>query len=179
MGVRASPTHSITYEDVRVPKDYLLGEKGQGLYQTLEVLDGGRISIGALSVGLARAALEDATQYASERHTFGKALTEHQAIQWMIADGATKIEAARLLVFQAAWRKQVGENYTKEAAMAKLFASEMAEQVCRDAIQILGSYGYSSEYNVERYYRDARLMTIGEGASEIQRMVISKRVINP
>lgn len=177
MGVRASPTHALTYEDVRVPHDHILGESGQGLYQTLEVLDGGRISIGALSVGLARAAHEDATQYAKERHTFGKPLADHQAIQWMIADAAAKIEAGRLLVYQAAWLKEVGANFTKEAAIAKLFASEMAEDVCRDAIQILGSYGYSNEYHVERYYRDARLMTIGEGASEIQRMVISKRIL--
>jgi alkylation response protein AidB-like acyl-CoA dehydrogenase len=177
MGVRASPTHALTYEDVHVPADHLLGETGQGLYQTLEVLDGGRISIGALSIGLARAALEDAMHYAKERQTFGRPLADHQAIQWMIADAATKIEAARLLVYQSAWLKQVGANYTKAAAMGKLFASEMAEDVCRNAIQILGSYGYSSEYNVERYYRDARLMTIGEGASEIQRMVISKRVL--
>jgi alkylation response protein AidB-like acyl-CoA dehydrogenase len=177
MGVRASPTHALTYENVRVPNDHLLGESGQGLYQTLEVLDGGRISIGAISIGLARAALEDATHYAKERYTFGQPLANHQAIQWMIADAATKIEAARLLVYQAAWLKQVGANYTKEAAIGKLFASEMAEDVCRDAIQILGSYGYSNEYHVERYYRDARLMTIGEGASEIQRMVISKRVL--
>lgn len=177
MGVRASPTHGLTYENVRVPKGNILGEAGQGLYQTLEVLDGGRISIGALSVGLARAALEDSIAYAKERSTFGKLLSEHQAIQWMIADAATKIEAARLLVYQAAWLKETEAKFTKEAAIAKLFASEMAEEVCRNAIQILGSYGYSNEYSVERYYRDARLMTIGEGASEIQRMVISRRAL--
>jgi alkylation response protein AidB-like acyl-CoA dehydrogenase len=177
MGVRASPTHALTYENVRVPHDYLLGELGQGLYQTLEVLDGGRIGIGAMSLGLARAAHEDSTQYAKERLTFGKALADHQAIQWMIADAATNIESARLMVHKAAWQKDVGADYTKQAAMAKLLASEMAEEVCRNAIQILGSYGYSNEYPVERYYRDARLTTIGEGASEIQRMVISKRVM--
>jgi alkylation response protein AidB-like acyl-CoA dehydrogenase len=177
MGVRASPTHALSYENVRVPHDHLLGEIGQGLYQTLEVLDGGRIGIGAMSIGLARAALEDASKYAKERHTFGKPLAKHQAIQWMIADAATKIEGSRLMVHKAAWLKQMGANYTQEAAMAKLFASEMAESVCRDAIQILGSYGYSSEYPVERYYRDARLTTIGEGASEIQRMVISRHIL--
>jgi alkylation response protein AidB-like acyl-CoA dehydrogenase len=177
MGVRASPTHALTYDAVRVPLDHVLGEPGQGLPQTLKVLDGGRISIGALSVGLARAALEAAQRYAQERQAFGVPLASHQAIQWMIADAATQIEAARLLVHQAAWLKDRGKPFTLQAAMAKLFASEMAEVVCRNAIQILGSYGYSSEYPVERMYRDARLMTIGEGTSEVQRMVIARRVL--
>lgn len=177
MGVRASPTHALTYENVRVPRDHILGEPGLGLRQTLQVLDGGRIGIGALSVGLAQAALEQAMRYAKERTTFGQPLARHQAIQWMIADAATHIEAARLLVYRAAWRKERGLFFNKEAAMAKLFATEMAEQVCRNAIQILGSYGYSSEYPVERMYRDARLMTIGEGTSEVQRMVIARRVL--
>lgn len=175
MGVRASPTHALSYEDVRVPADFVLGEVGQGLYQTLDTLDGGRIGIGALSIGLAQAALEEAKQYVHERQSFGVPLAKHQAIQWMIADAATSIEAARLLTYQAAWLKGQGLSYTKEAAMAKLFATEMAEEVCRNVIQILGSYGYSTEYPVERYYRDARLMTIGEGTSEVQRMVIAKR----
>jgi len=178
MGVRASPTHAISYEDVRLPADHLLGEVGAGLRQTLQVLDGGRISIGALSVGLARAALEEAERYALERTAFGKVLAEHQAIQWMIADAATQIEAARLLLWQAAWMKDQGQVFTKQAAMAKLFATEMAESVTRNAIQILGSYGYSQEYPVERMYRDARLMTIGEGTSEVQRMVIARRVLD-
>jgi alkylation response protein AidB-like acyl-CoA dehydrogenase len=177
MGVRASPTHALSYENVRVPKDFLLGKEGLGLYQTLEVLDGGRIGIGALSIGLAQAAMDEAVRYAKDREAFGSALAAHQAIQWMIADAATQIEAARLMTYRAAWLKDRGERYTKEAAMAKLFATEMAETVCRNAIQILGSYGYSSEYPVERYYRDARLMTIGEGTSEVQRMVIAKRVL--
>ncbi|NIS80874.1 MAG: acyl-CoA dehydrogenase [Anaerolineales bacterium] len=177
MGVRASHAHALTYENVRVPLENLLGETGQGLYQALEVLDGGRIGIGALSIGLAQAALDEAIQYAKLREAFGVPLAEHQAVQWMIADAATNIEAARLLVYRAAWMKDRGEIYTKEVAMAKLFASEMAEVVCRDAIQILGSYGYSREYPVERYYRDVRLTTIGEGTSEIQRMVIAKRVL--
>jgi alkylation response protein AidB-like acyl-CoA dehydrogenase len=175
MGVRASPTNAISYEDVRVPSDHVLGDIGQGLYQTLETLDGGRVGIGALSIGLAQAALEEAKRYVHERQSFGATLAKHQAIQWMIADAATKIEASRLLIYQAAWLKEQDLPYTKEAAMGKLFATEMAEQVCRDAIQILGSYGYSTEYPVERYYRDARLMTIGEGTSEVQRMVIAKR----
>jgi alkylation response protein AidB-like acyl-CoA dehydrogenase len=178
MGVRASPASALTYENVRVPKDYVLGEVGRGLYQTLEVLDGGRIGIAAISLGLAQAALQEAIGYAKERETFGVPLAEHQAIQWMIADAATQIEAARLLIYQAAWLKDCGKPFSKEASIAKLFASEMAEQVCRDAIQIHGAYGYSSEFPVERIYRDARLMTIGEGTSEIQRKVIAKRVIS-
>lgn len=177
MGVRASPTHALTFENVVVPKDYVLGEPGQGLYQTLEVLDGGRIGIGAVSIGLAQGALDEAIDYAKQRETFGVPLARHQAIQWMIADATTKIEAARLLIYRAACLKDQGITFTLEAAMAKLFATEMAEQVCRDAIQILGSYGYSRDYPVERLYRDARLMTIGEGTSEIQRMVIAKRVL--
>jgi len=162
---------------VRVPVENVLGEPGQGMSQTLKVLDGGRISIGALSVGLARAALEAAQRYAQERTAFGAPLASHQAIQWMIADAATQIEAARLLVHQAAWLKDQTRPFTLQAAQAKLYASEMAEVVCRNAIQILGSYGYSSEYPVERMYRDARLMTIGEGTSEVQRMVIARRVL--
>ena len=177
MGVRASPTHGLTYEQVRVPKDYLLGKPGEGIHQALLTLDGGRISIGALSVGLAQAALEEAIRYARERESFGVPISQHQAIQWMIADAVTQIDAARLLVYRAAWLRQRGEGFTREAAVAKLQATEMAERVCRDAIQIMGSYGYSSEYPVERLYRDARLMTIGEGTSEIQRMVIARRTL--
>jgi alkylation response protein AidB-like acyl-CoA dehydrogenase len=177
MGVRASPTHALTYENVRVPSGFLLGQMGLGLRHTLQVLDGGRVGIGALSVGLAQAALDEAILYAKQRQAFGKSLAEHQAIQWMIADAAVRIEASRLLVYRAAWLKEKGQWYSKEAAMAKLMASEVAERVCRDAIQILGSYGYSSEYPVERMYRDARLMTIGEGTSEVQRMVIARRVL--
>lgn len=175
MGVRASPTHALTLENVRVPKENILGKTGEGLYQTLEVLDGGRISIGALAVGLARAAHEEAVRYSKEREAFGAPISEHQAIQWMIADAATAIDSSRLLIYRAAWIKDQGEVFNREAAMAKLQATEMAERVARNAIQILGSYGYSSEYPVERIYRDARLTTIGEGTSEMQRMVIAKR----
>jgi len=177
MGLKGSPTHPVTYENVRVPKNYLLGEVGQGLQQTLQVLDWGRVSIGALSVGLAQAAFEEAVRYANERNTFGVPLKEHQAIQFMLADAATQIQAARLFVYFAAWLKDQGRPYSTEAAMAKLNATEMAEQVCRDAIQILGGYGYSREYPVERIYRDTRLMTIGEGTSEVQRMVIARRIL--
>lgn len=178
MGLKGSPTHAVTYENVRVPAGNLLGEQGKGLQYTLATLDGGRIGIGALSVGLAQAALDEALQYAQERETFGQPIASYQAIQWMLADAATEIQAARLMVYNAAYQKELGRSFTKEAAMAKLFATEMAERVCRNAIQIHGGYGYSSEYPVERIYRDARLMTIGEGTSEIQRLVISRHLLN-
>jgi butyryl-CoA dehydrogenase len=177
MGVRGLPTHALTCEDVHVPAENLLGEEGRGFQQAMMTLDGGRIGIGALSLGLAQAALEEAVRYAKERSTFGKLIAEHQAIQWMIANMATEIEAARTLVYRAAWLKDQGRPFTKEAAMAKLFASEAAERSAFKAIQIHGGYGYSSEYPVERIYRDQRLMTIGEGTSEVQRLVISRRVL--
>jgi len=177
MGLHGSPTHAVTYEDVRVPLENLIGEEGKGLQQTLSTLDGGRIGIGAISVGLAQAAFEYAVNYARDRKAFGKPIAEQQAIQWMLADAATEIEAARTLLYKTAWLKEQGRNYNKEAAMAKMFATEMAERVCRNAIQIHGGYGYSSEYPVERIYRDARLMTIGEGTSEIQRLVIARHVL--
>ena len=177
MGLKGSPTHAVTYEDVLLPADSLLGPEGHGLSQTLTVLDGGRISIAALSVGLAQSAFEQATNYARERQAFGHPIASFQAIQWMLADAATEIHAARLMVYNAAWLKGAKRPFSKEAAMAKLFASEMAERVCRNAIQIHGGYGYSREFSVELTYRDARLMTIGEGTSEIQRLVIARRVL--
>lgn len=177
MGLKGSPTNAVTYENVRVPAGNLLGEPGQGLSQCLSVLDGGRISIGALAVGLAQAAFEEAVQYAKERQAFGSVLANKQAIQWMLADAAMEIEAARMMVMKAAWLKEHNKPYTRQAAMSKLFATEMAEGVCRNAIQIFGGYGYSREYPVERIYRDARLMTIGEGTSEIQRLVISRSIL--
>ena len=177
MGLKGSPTHAVTYQDVHVPVENLIGEEGQGLTYTLSVLDGGRIGIGALSVGLAQAAFEEAVRYAKERETFGKPIANHQAIQWMLAEAATEIQTARLMVYYAAWLKSLGRPFNKEAAMAKMFATEMAERVCRNAIQIHGGYGYSHEYPVERIYRDARLMTIGEGTSEIQRLVIARHVL--
>jgi len=177
MGLHGSPTHAVTYEDVRVPLGNLIGEEGKGLQQTLATLDGGRIGIGAISVGLAQSAFEHALNYARERKAFGKAIAGQQAIQWMLAEAATEIEIARILIYKAAWTKEQGRNFNKEAAMAKMFATEMAERVCRNAIQIHGGYGYSSEYPVERIYRDARLMTIGEGTSEIQRLVIARHVL--
>jgi alkylation response protein AidB-like acyl-CoA dehydrogenase len=178
MGVKGSPTNAVTYEDVRVPFDHLIGKQGEGLQYTLATLDGGRISIGALAIGLAQAALEEAIAYSKQRELFGKTISDLQAIQWMLADAATEIHAARLMIYNAAWLKENGKPYSKEASMAKLFATEMAERVCRNAIQIHGGYGYSSEYPVERMYRDARLMTIGEGTSEIQRLVISRSLLS-
>jgi alkylation response protein AidB-like acyl-CoA dehydrogenase len=167
----------LTYEDVRVPYANLLGTLGRGLQQTLATLDGGRISIGAISVGLAQSAMEEAIRYAKERQTFGKPIAEHQAIQWMLADAATEIHAARLMIYNAAWLKELKRPFTKQASMGKLFATEMAERVCRNAIQIHGGYGYSRDYPVELAYRDARLMTIGEGTSEVQRMVIARKLL--
>lgn len=177
MGLKGSPTHAVTYENARVPADYLVGEEGKGLAQTLAVLDGGRIGIGALSIGLAQSAFEDAVRYAHERTTFGQPIANYQAVQWMLADAATEIQAARFMVYYAAWLKQNHRPFGKEAAMAKLFATEMAERVCRNAIQIHGGYGYSREFPVELTYRDARLMTIGEGTSEIQRLVIARSIL--
>lgn len=177
MGLHGSPTHAVAYDAVKVPSSNLVGERGKGLQYTLATLDGGRIGIGALSVGLAQAAFDEALKYAKGRQTFGKPIADHQAIQWMLAEAETNINAARLMVYQAAFTKAQGKPFTKKAAMAKMFATEMAEKVCRDAIQIHGGYGYSSEYPVERIYRDARLMTIGEGTSEIQRIVIAREIL--
>jgi alkylation response protein AidB-like acyl-CoA dehydrogenase len=177
MGLKGSPTHGVTFDEVRVPLDNLLGEEGRGLHQTLAILDSGRIGIGALAVGLAQAAYEEALRYAQERETFGKPIGHHQAVQWMLADAATEIQAARLMVYWAAWLKGQGRRYTKEASMAKLFATEVSERVCRNAVQIHGGYGYSREFPVERMYRDTRLMTIGEGTSEIQRLVIARHIL--
>ena len=177
MGLKGSPTHAVTYENVCVPAANILGEPGQGLPQTLAVLDGGRVGIGALAVGLAQASYEEAIRYAKERHTFGVPIADHQAVRWMLADAAVEIQSARWNVYYAAWLKGLGRPFTREAAIAKLYATEMAERVCRNAIQIHGGYGYSREYPVERIYRDARLMTIGEGTSEVQRLVISRHIL--
>lgn len=177
MGLRGSPAHGITYDNVRVPLENLVGAEGRGLQQTLSTLDAGRISIGAISVGLAQAAMEAAVNYARERRAFGQAIAEFQAIQFKLSNMAMEIELARTMIYKAAWLKDQGRPYNKEAAIAKLYSTEMAERVCYDAIQIHGGYGYSREYNVERMYRDARLMTIGEGTSEIQRLVIARHVL--
>jgi alkylation response protein AidB-like acyl-CoA dehydrogenase len=177
MGLKGSITSALSLEDCRVPADHLLGEEGEGFKQMLITLDGGRISIGAMALGLAQAAFEEATRYARERVQFGQPIAKFQAIQWMIADMATEIDAARLMIYRAAAMKDAGVRFTKEAAMAKLFASEVAERAAFKAIQIHGGYGYSQEYPVERIYRDQRLCTIGEGTSEIQRLVIARRVL--
>ena len=177
MGLRGSPTHAVTFDNVRVPLGNLIGPEGRGLQQTLSTLDAGRISIGAISLGLARAGIEAAIQYSKERKAFNQSLADFQAIQFKIANMEMEIELARTYIYKAAWLKDEGRPYSKEAAIAKLYATEMAERVLYDAIQIHGGYGYSREYNVERMYRDARLMTIGEGTSEIQRLVISRHVL--
>lgn len=176
MGLKGSPTQQIVFDNVRVPESNLLGKEDEGLYQVLQTLDSGRITIGALSIGLAQAAYEASIKYAQQREAFGRPIAKFQAIQWMIADAEMEIEAARTLVMKAAWLKDQGRDYSKAAAICKLKASEVAEKVCFNAIQIHGSYGYSAEFPVERIYRDQRLMTIGEGTSEIQRLVISRRV---
>jgi alkylation response protein AidB-like acyl-CoA dehydrogenase len=178
MGLHASQTNALSYDNVRVPAENLLGEEGRGFYQALETLDAGRISIVSLSVGLAQRAFEEAIAYAKERQAFGKPIAARQAIQWMLADAATEISAARLMMRHAAWLHEKGRPFTHQAAMGKLFATEMAERVARNAIQIHGGYGYSREYPVERIYRDARLMTIGEGTSEVQRLVIARDLLN-
>jgi len=177
MGLRGSVTSQLFFEDCRVPKENLLGTLGEGFKQFLITLDGGRISIGAMAVGLGQGALEAATKYSKERVQFGQPIANFQAIQWIIADMATEIDAARSLIYRAAWLKDQGVRFTKEAAMAKLYASEAAERACYKAIQIHGGYGYSREYDVERIYRDNRLTAIGEGTSEIQRLVIARQVL--
>lgn len=179
MGLRGSPAHPLTFDGVRVPRENLLGERGRGLHQTLAVLDRGRVGISAVAVGLAQAAFEEAQRYAGQRVAFGRPIAEHQAIQFMLADMATEIQAGRLMTHYAAWLADRGQPFTVAASMAKLYTSEMAERVAYRAVQIHGGYGYSQEYAVERIYRDVRLMTIGEGTSEVQRMIIGRNVARP
>jgi alkylation response protein AidB-like acyl-CoA dehydrogenase len=177
MGLRGSPAHGATYDNVRVPFGNLVGAEGRGLQQTLATLDSGRILIGGISIGLARAAMEESIKYARERKAFNQPIGEFQAVQFKLANMALEIELARNIVHKAAWLKDQGRPFSKEAAMAKLYASEMSERVCYDAIQIHGGNGYSRAYHVERMYRDARLMTIGEGTSDILRLVIARSVL--
>ncbi len=177
MGLKGSVTSELFFEDCRIPAASLLGSENEGFKQFLATLDAGRIAIAAMAVGLAQGALERAIDYAKGREQFGQPIADFQAIRWMIADMATEIDAARLMVHRACWRKQLGDRFTKEASMAKLFATEMSERVCRQAIQIHGGYGYVREYEVERMYRDQRLCSIGEGTNEIQRLVISREVL--
>lgn len=176
LGVRGSNTCEIILEDVRVPKENLLGDSKAGFKQFLYTLDGGRISIAALSVGIAQAAFEKALSYAKERIQFGRSISKFQAIQFKLADMAMELELARNMVYKAAWLKDSGKPFTKESAYAKLFASETGFRVCNQAIQIHGGYGYMREYEVERYLRDSKLMEIGEGTSEIQRLVIAREL---
>ncbi|STO12101.1 Acyl-CoA dehydrogenase, short-chain specific [[Flavobacterium] thermophilum] len=176
MGVRASNTCELVFENVRVPKENVLGDPQKGFKQFLYTLDGGRISIAALAVGIAQAAFEKALQYAKERVQFGQPISKFQAIQFKLADMAMEIELARNMVYKAAWLKDQGKPFTKEASFAKLFASEMGFRVCNQAIQIHGGYGYMKEYGVERHLRDVKLMEIGEGTSEIQRLVIARQL---
>ncbi len=177
LGMRASDTAQVLLEDCPIPEENLLGELHMGFIDALRVLDGGRITIAALAVGLAQGAYEAALRYARERWAFGKPIAEFQAIQFKLADMATAIEAARLLTYTAAERKARGHRVTKEASMAKLFASEMAVRVCEEAIQIFGGYGYIRDYPVEKFWRDAKLLTIGEGTSEIQRLIIAREIL--
>jgi butyryl-CoA dehydrogenase len=177
MGLRASDTVELIFEDCRVPAENLLGEEGDGFKIAMVSLDGGRIGIASQSVGLAQACLDAAVNYAKERIQFNKPISQFQGIRWMIADMATQIEAGRLLTFNAAAMRDREENFSEAASMAKVFASEMANKVAYQALQIHGGYGYIKEFPVERYYRDARVFTIYEGTSEIQRMVIANHVI--
>ncbi|WP_147534229.1 acyl-CoA dehydrogenase [Bacillus marasmi] len=176
MGLHSSNTTELILENVRIPKENLLGVEGNGYKQFLATLDGGRIGIGAMAVGLAQGAFEKALQYAQERKQFGKSLSNFQAIQFKLADMAMYIDLARTAVYKAAWLKDQGKNFKKEAAYAKLFASEICMKVCDQAVQIHGGYGYMKEYQVERFFRDAKLLEIGEGTSEVQRMVIAKQI---
>jgi len=177
LGCRSSDTVEITLEQVRVPDSERLGEVDQGFLDTMRILDGGRISIAAMALGLGRGALEMAVTYAKQREAFGKPIAEFQAIQWMLADAQTELDAAELLVRRAAWLADNGRRFTAEASMAKLFASEVASRVCNNSLQIHGGYGYTREFDIERHLRDAKLCEIGEGTSQVQRMVISKHLL--
>lgn len=177
LGMRASATGEVIFENLRLPDSQLLGQPGEGFIDSLRILDGGRISIAALSVGLAQGAYDAALRYSKQRKQFGRPISEFQAIQHKLADMATSIEAARLLTYRAAWMKDRDQRVTKEASMAKLFASEMAVRVADEALQIHGGYGFIKDYPVEKFYRDVKLCTIGEGTSEIQRLVIARQLL--
>ncbi len=177
LGMRASETAELIFSDCKIHKSQMMGEEGDGFVQSLKVLDGGRISIAALSLGIAQGAFEAALHYSKERHQFNKPISAFQGISFKLADMATKIEAARLLTFRAAELKNMGKSVNKESAMAKLFASEVAVEVANEGVQIFGGYGYTKDYPAEKYYRDAKLCTIGEGTSEIQKLVISRSLL--
>jgi hypothetical protein len=175
--MRASDTSEVIFENCRVPFASLLGDEGQGFINTLQVLDSGRIGIAALAVGLSQGAYEAARDYAKERRQFGQPIAGFQAIQWKLADNATRIEAARLLTHRAAYLRDHGSRMTREASMAKLFASETAVKAADDCVQIHGGYGFVKDYPAEKYFRDVKLLTIGEGTSEIQRLVIARQLL--
>ena len=177
MGLRGSDTATLIFEDLQIPKENLLGKEGEGFKQFMITLDGGRISIGAMALGIAQGAFDKALKYAKEREQFGQPIANFQAIEWKLADMATQIEAARHLIYHSSWLKDKGERFIKESAMAKLYASEVGRFVTYQAIQIFGGYGYLSEYPVERYFRDVKLCEIGEGTSEIQRIVIARELL--
>ncbi len=176
LGMRASDTTEVIFENCHIPADQLLGEEGQGFVNTMQVLDAGRIGIAALSVGLAQGAYEAALRYAQERKAFGKTISAFQAIQWKLADNATRIESARLLTYRAAYLKDRGARTTLESSMAKLYASEIAVKAADDCVQIHGGYGFVKDYPAEKFFRDVKLTTIGEGTSEIQRLVIARQL---
>lgn len=176
LGLRGSDTAELVLENCRVPKENLLGRRGEGFFAVLKILDGGRISIGAMALGIAQGALDESIKYAKEREQFGKPIGKFQAIQWMLADMATEIDAARLLVYKASFLKDQGKKFTKEASIAKLYASEVGMRAATKAIQIHGGYGYTKDYPVERFFRDVKLCEIGEGTSEIQRLVIAREL---
>ena len=178
LGMRASDTASLIFDDVRVTSEHLIGSEGEGFKQALQVLDGGRIGIAALAVGLAQGALDAAVAYAKERHQFGKALSDFQAVQFKLADMALEVDAARLLTRKAAFLKMQGENFTLAAAQAKYFASEVATRVANEAVQVHGGYGFIKDFPVEKFYRDVKLLTIGEGTSEVQKMVIARNLFS-
>lgn len=177
LGMRASETAELIFDNCRVHKDQMLGKEGEGFIQAMKVLDGGRISIASLSLGIAKGAFDAAVKYSKERKQFGKAISEFQAISFKLADMATEIEAAELLTFQAGYLKNEGKKMSKEGAMAKYYASEVAVRVSTEAVQIFGGYGYTKDFPVEKYYRDSKLCTIGEGTSEVQKMVIAKDIL--
>lgn len=177
LGCRSSDTVEVTLDQVRVSDEQRLGEVDQGFADTMRILDGGRVSIAAMALGLGRGALQMAIRYAKEREAFGKSISEFQAIQWMLADAQTELDAAELLVRRAAWLADRGRRFTAEASMAKLFASEVATRVCNNSLQIHGGYGYTREYDIERHLRDAKLCEIGEGTSQVQRIVIAKHLL--
>lgn len=176
LGMNSSDTTEVVFDNVRVPAENMLGTEGMGFIDTMKVLDGGRVGIAALSVGIARGALEESLKYAMERKQFGTAIGNFQYVEGKLVDMATEIDAARMLTHRAAWLKDSGKNYTTAASMAKLFASELSVKAALDAVQIHGGYGYTKEYHVERFLRDSKLMTIGEGTSEVQRLIIAREL---